>query len=108
MDTSADDEPSLEFADLVIEPAARRASIRGEEMALKQREFELLLFLARHPGRAFTREELMDQVWRYAFHTDTSTVTVHVRRLRTRAGRRDLRGRPGVACLDRRSDARPR
>src|ERR671930_437967 len=45
-------------------------------------EFELLLFLARHPGQAFTRNQLMDNVWRYSFYTDTSTVTVHIRRLR--------------------------
>ena len=56
----------------------------GELLALTQREFDLLLFLARHPGRAFTREELMDHVWQYAFYTDTSTVTVHIRRLRTK------------------------
>ena len=49
-----------------------------------QREFDLLLFLARHPGQAFTRDQLMDQVWRYSFYTDTSTVTVHIRRLRAK------------------------
>ncbi len=48
------------------------------------REFELLAFLARHAGRAFTREELMDHVWQFSFYTDTSTVTVHVRRLRAK------------------------
>ena len=56
----------------------------SEPVALTSREFDLLLFLARHPGRAFTREELMDHVWQYAFYTDTSTVTVHIRRLRAK------------------------
>ena len=56
----------------------------GEDMALTAREFDLLHFLARHPGRAFTREELMDHVWQYSFYTDTSTVTVHIRRLRAK------------------------
>ena len=56
----------------------------GVELALTTREFDLLCFLARHPGRAFTREELMDHVWQYAFYTDTSTVTVHIRRLRAK------------------------
>ncbi len=56
-------------------------------MSLTQREFELLLFFARHPGHAFTRHELIDQVWRYSFYTDTSTVTVHVRRLRAKVER---------------------
>lgn len=84
IDTTAETQPPLEFDDLVIDPGARRATLAGEELALTQREFELLLFLARHPGRAFTRNELMDQVWQYSFYTDTSTVTVHVRRLRAK------------------------
>lgn len=56
--------------------------MRGEEAQLTQREFELLLFLARHPGQAFSRNQLMEAVWHYSFYTDTSTVTVHIRRLR--------------------------
>ena len=59
-------------------------SVDGEEVALTQREFDLLLFLARHPGQAFTRNQLMDHVWQYSFYTDTSTVTVHIRRLRAK------------------------
>jgi DNA-binding response OmpR family regulator len=51
---------------------------------LTQREFDLLLFLARHPGKVFTRDELMQSIWRYSFYTDTSTVTVHIRRLRAK------------------------
>jgi DNA-binding response OmpR family regulator len=58
-----------------------------EPIALTQREFELLLFLARHPGQAFTREQLMECVWQYTFFIDTSTVTVHIRRLRTKLER---------------------
>ena len=67
-----------------IEPGARRAYVRGEEVALTQREFDLLLFLARHPGTVFSRDQLMDAVWQYSFYTDTSTVTVHIRRLRAK------------------------
>src|ERR671922_149166 len=84
VDPAPEKEPPLEHGDLVIDPAARRAFVRGEEVALTQREFDLLLFLARHPGQAFTRTQLMDAVWQYAFYTDTSTVTVHVRRLRAK------------------------
>lgn len=84
LDTSPDGEPPLEFGELAIDPTARRVTIGAEEVALTQREFELLLFLARHPGQAFTRNQLMDLVWRYSFYTDTSTVTVHIRRLRAK------------------------
>ncbi len=75
---------AIEHGDLRIEPSARRVLRRGEEVALTLREFDLLLFLARHPGHAFSRDALMDAVWQYAFYTDTSTVTVHIRRLRAK------------------------
>jgi two-component system response regulator ResD len=66
---------------LELDPAARRAHRRGTALALTALEFDLLHFLIRHPGQVFTREELLQQVWGYSFG-DTSTVTVHVRRLR--------------------------
>jgi two-component system response regulator ResD len=84
VDTVRADEPPLRFGELEIEPAARRVRVGDEEPQLTAREYDLLLFLARHPGRAFTRNELMDHVWQYAFYTDTSTVTVHIRRLRAK------------------------
>ena len=84
MDTVGEQKPALVFDGLEISPSSRRVYVSGELVALTQREFDLLLFLARHPGRAFTRDELMDHVWQYAFYTDTSTVTVHIRRLRTK------------------------
>ena len=74
----------LELSDMTIDPAARRVYVRGEEVQLTQREFDVLLFLARHPGQAFSRNQLMDAVWQYSFYTDTSTVTVHIRRLRSK------------------------
>jgi DNA-binding response OmpR family regulator len=76
--------PALYFGELELDPSARQVRRAGEPVALTAREFDLLLFLARHPGQAFTREELMDHVWQYAFYTDTSTVTVHIRRLRAK------------------------
>jgi DNA-binding response OmpR family regulator len=87
VDKVAEDEPPQGFGDLLIEPAAHRVTVAGEEIQLTMREYELLRFLARHPGRAFTRSELMDLVWQYAFYTDTSTVTVHIRRLRAKIER---------------------
>ncbi len=84
VDTTAAHDAPLELSDMTIDVAARRVFVRGEEVALTQREFDLLLFLARHPGQAFSRNQLMDAVWQYSFYTDTSTVTVHIRRLRAK------------------------
>ena len=84
VDTAPDSGPAMQFAGLTVDPAGRRVLVGGQEVTLTQREFELLLFFARHPGHAFTRQELIDQVWQYSFYTDTSTVTVHVRRLRSK------------------------
>jgi two-component system response regulator ResD len=87
VDTAGEAEPPLRFDGLEIDPSARAVSVDGEPVALSQREFDVLLFLARHPGRAFTRSQLMDHVWQYSFYTDTSTVTVHIRRLRSKIER---------------------
>ncbi|MGI8558462.1 MAG: response regulator [Solirubrobacteraceae bacterium] len=84
VDTAPSAEAAFEFDGLSIDPASRRVTAGDKEAALTQREFDLLLFFARNPGRAFTRHELIDRVWRYSFYTDTSTVTVHVRRLRAK------------------------
>jgi DNA-binding response OmpR family regulator len=67
--------------DLEVDITARQARRAGEVVSLTAREFELLAFLARHPHQAFRREEILDHVWGYRYG-DTSTVTVHVRRLR--------------------------
>jgi len=77
-------EPPLRFGELEIDPSGRRVLVAGEEVILTQREFDLLAFLARHPGQVFTRDHLMEQVWRFTFYSDTSTVTVHIRRLRAK------------------------
>ncbi len=77
-------EETLGFGELEIDPAARTVLVGGQEAELTQREFDLLLFLARHPGQAFSRDQLMDRVWRFSFYTDTTTVTVHIRRLRSK------------------------
>lgn len=76
--------PPLRFDGLQIDPAARNVLRDNQLVELTPREFELLLFLARHPGQAFTREQLMNRVWQFAFFLDTSTVTVHIRRLRAK------------------------
>ncbi len=81
----AEPEP-IEHGELRIDPGSRRVTLAGEELALTQREFDLLAFLAANPGRVFSRDQLMETVWEYPFFTDTSTVTVHVRRLRAKLG----------------------
>jgi DNA-binding response OmpR family regulator len=81
---AADREGPIVFDGLEIDPSGRRVSVRGDEVQLTLREYDLLLHLARHPGQVFSRDQLMDAVWQYAFYTDTSTVTVHMRRLRSK------------------------
>ncbi|MFG2636382.1 response regulator transcription factor [Streptomyces sp. NPDC048362] len=73
--------PRLAAAGLRVDVEGRRATKEGVELALTLREFDLLAFFMRHPGRAFAREDLMREVWGWDFG-DLSTVTVHVRRLR--------------------------
>jgi DNA-binding response OmpR family regulator len=79
-------EPPIEHGPLRVEPATRRVYLDGNELSLTQREFDLLAYLAAHPGRVYSRDQLMEAVWDYPFFTDTSTVTVHVRRLRSKLG----------------------
>lgn len=78
--------PPIEHGPLRVEPATRRVFLDGEELSLTMREFDLLAYLAGHPGRVFSRDQLMEAVWEYPFFTDTSTVTVHIRRLRAKLG----------------------
>jgi len=93
VDISPAQEPPLELSDMTIDVAARQVFVRGEEVSLTQREFDVLLFLARHPGQAFSRNQLMDAIWQYSFYSDTSTVTVHIRRLRAKLERDPARPR---------------
>ena len=73
---------ALHFRDLSINPRTRVVEARGDQVQLTAKEFDLLYYLAAHPGQVFTREQLMNDVWDYTYAADASTVTVHVRRLR--------------------------
>jgi DNA-binding response OmpR family regulator len=73
---------TLRFGDVALERATRELRKAGQEVRLTAKEFDLLWFLARHPRRVFSRDQLMSSVWGYAAALDTGTVTVHVRRLR--------------------------
>ena len=72
---------TVDFDGLQIDLGAREARVRGELATLTPREFELLAFLVRRPRQVFRRDELLEHVWGYTYG-DTSTVTVHIRRLR--------------------------
>jgi len=72
----------LTFGDVELERETREARKAGVEVRLTAKEFDLLWFLAEHPRRVFSRDQLMATVWGYTAALDTGTVTVHVRRLR--------------------------
>jgi DNA-binding response OmpR family regulator len=78
----AGDQEVLAFDGLEIDAATREVTKDGETLRLTAREFDLLWFLASHPRRVFSRENLMRRVWGYSSALDTGTVTVHMRRLR--------------------------
>ncbi len=69
---------------LCVDSESRLATMAGQPLDLKPKEFELLLFLMRHPGRAWSREQLLDRVWGTSFDGGTRTVDLHVTRLRKR------------------------
>jgi DNA-binding response OmpR family regulator len=71
---------------LVVDDATYTAKLEGRTLDLTFKEFELLKFLAQHPGRVFTRQQLLQEVWGYDYFGGTRTVDVHVRRLRAKLG----------------------
>jgi DNA-binding response OmpR family regulator len=83
--TRAGDEP-IEAGPLRVDPRSFSVTLRGRRVALAFKEFELLKFLALHPGQVFTRERLLREVWGYDFLGGYRTVDMHVRRLRAKLG----------------------
>ncbi|SJM56284.1 putative response regulator [Frigoribacterium sp. JB110] len=79
--SAADPVAVFTAGDFRVDPAHRRVWISGRELALTTREYELFLYLARHPDRPLTRDEILRDVWQWSAG-DAATVTVHVRRLR--------------------------
>ena len=78
----ADGPEQIELGRLVLDASAREVRKDGRPLKLTAKEFDLIWFLARHPGKVFSRDQLMSRVWGYAAAFDTGTVTVHIRRLR--------------------------
>ncbi|MCU1443706.1 MAG: transcriptional regulator [Cryobacterium sp.] len=85
--TRADEpSPTIRAAGVVIDEASYSAKVHGKPLDLTYKEFELLRFLAGHPSRVYTREQLLSEVWGYDYFGGTRTVDVHVRRLRAKLG----------------------
>lgn len=93
-DVSHSDEPSdaadvngvIRCGELVVDTDGYTASLRSVPLDLAYKEFELLKYLVQHPGRVFTRAQLLQEVWGYDYYGGTRTVDVHVRRLRAKLG----------------------
>jgi DNA-binding response OmpR family regulator len=78
----AESERTISFDSISIDPLTRVVSIKGSDVELTAKEFDMLYLLARHPKQVFTRDQLLKRVWGGAEYIDPGTVTVHVRRLR--------------------------
>ncbi|MER8183197.1 response regulator transcription factor [Kitasatospora sp. NPDC094015] len=87
LQVSVDDSPmEIRNGDLSVDEATYSAKLKGRVLDLTFKEFELLKYLAQHPGRVFTRAQLLQEVWGYDYFGGTRTVDVHVRRLRAKLG----------------------
>ncbi|SES22495.1 DNA-binding response regulator, OmpR family, contains REC and winged-helix (wHTH) domain [Pedococcus cremeus] len=85
-DSDEGTELTITSGDVTIDEATYSARVRGRLLDLTYKEFELLKYLAQHPGRVFTRAQLLQEVWGYDYYGGTRTVDVHVRRLRAKLG----------------------
>jgi DNA-binding response OmpR family regulator len=77
---------TINASGVVIDEASYSAKVHGRPLDLTYKEFELLKFLAQHPGRVFSRDQLLSEVWGYDYFGGTRTVDVHIRRLRAKLG----------------------
>jgi DNA-binding response OmpR family regulator len=83
-ETPAEPDEVLRLDGLVIDTSRRRVLLEGTEVRLTGREFDLLLYFARHPGRVYSRAQLLDQVWGYGHEGYEHTVNSHINRLRAK------------------------
>ena len=77
----------IRTGEVVIDETTYTARLKGNVLDLTFKEFELLKYLAQHPGRVFTRAQLLQEIWGYDYFGGTRTVDVHIRRLRSKLGR---------------------
>ena len=80
----ADDTDVIRSGDLVINTSSYEVTLKGERIGLRFKEYELLRLLSENPGRVFSRDALLNQVWGYEYFGGTRTVDVHIRRLRSK------------------------
>jgi DNA-binding response OmpR family regulator len=76
----------IRSGEVIIDESSYTAKIKGRILDLTFKEFELLKYLAQHPGRVFTRSQLLQEIWGYDYFGGTRTVDVHIRRLRSKLG----------------------
>ncbi len=84
LDQPEEEVGDLAFGELLIEPSKRKVHLGGEPVELTAKEFDLLALFAQHPGRAFSRQELLDKVWGYQYAGYSHTVNSHINRLRSK------------------------
>ncbi len=83
-ETQQEDAGRIEIGGLVVEPDKRKVRVEGEPVDLTSKEFELLLLFAKNPGRAYSRDDLLDEVWGYQYSGYSHTVNTHINRLRNK------------------------
>ena len=84
--TAEEKEDILEFPDLKVDMQNYQVIYKGEELQMPPKEIELLYYLASHPNKVYTRDQLLEQVWGFEYFGDSRTVDVHIKRLREKFG----------------------
>ena len=93
---AAPEATGYDFGSLKIDPQSFQISIDGESIAQAKKEFEVLMLLASHPGKVFTREEMFQKVWGYTVPIASRTIDVHISKLREKVGERFIKTLKGV------------
>lgn len=93
------EEEDIKIGELLIEPKAFEVYLDGKKLALTLKEYELLVFLAKHRGQVLTRDQLLDQIWGFDYYGETRTVDVHIRYLRKKIEDQSEQGRKFIETV---------
>ena len=93
------EEEAIKIGELLIEPKAFEVHLDGKKLALTLKEYELLVFLAKHRGQVLTRDQLLDQIWGFDYYGETRTVDVHIRYLRKKIEDQSEHGRKFIETV---------